>query len=173
MQLVCYVAMAVFVGLAVYSCKTVEPDVIYKYITERDTVTNTLRVTDSIPYEVEKVKTIRLTRQERKALKDSMRHVQRMYKLRLNSLEDSLNHVERMYELKIDSLESELKHATKQNRQNQRTARNEDDNETKQVKAQNKRSWWLLFVGMGVGVILAGIIRKIRDYLYGYLFKGY
>lgn len=157
------------------SCKSpkviTETEIKYEYITQRDTVTNTLKVVDSIPYPVEKIKEVRLTRQERKALKDSMRHVERMYRLMARTLEDSLKHVESMYEYKLDSLEAALKHETRQNRSNNRLARNENRNETQQKRIEKRNNWWFwLLLGVVLGVIGKYILKRLKDRLKSYLF---
>jgi hypothetical protein len=80
-------------------------EVIYKYNTKTDTILDTLTNTveirttliDSFPYEVKTIKYVPLSRQERKRLKDSSKHVENTLRLEIRRSKDSLRFLSSKY----------------------------------------------------------------------------
>ena len=72
----------------------IKQDVVYKYITETDTITNEVKIIDSIPFETVKVEYIPKTRYEvrfdHKKFKDSLQSIEMRFKLSQKRFKDSL-----------------------------------------------------------------------------------
>ena len=128
-----------------------EKETEYKYIFETDTITDTLtneveiikRVVDSIPYEREKLIYVPLSRQERKALKDSMNHELKKAKLELSALKSELNN-----ERKI-------------NKDNNRKANRSEKNAVKMERAKHY-AWWVWFLIGFFSCFCVGIYLKFK-----------
>jgi hypothetical protein len=130
----------------------IEPEIRYEKVVEHDTIVNEvtgetiiIERIDSIPYEVQKIKYIPLSRQERLKYRDSLKWAYRQMK-----------------ELS-DAYTTELRIKERENRQNQKTERTKS-------RQENKRSLW--YVWFGLGAIFMIILRLvILPYLQGFLGK--
>lgn len=106
---------------------------VVKIDTIRDVLTNDIIRLDTMYRTITEVRQmpiyIRLTRNERRALRDSMQHVENVHKLENKRLKDSLNVMRRVN-------------------------RNDNRTEVKVEKVVNRKSrWWLwLLIGVGLGV---------------------
>lgn len=129
------------------------PDTIWQYKIEYqdsliyldgDTIRVPYPVIDSIPYPVDELIYVPLSRQERLHLRDSMRFAHKGLKIEL-----------KRFKVLADMYQDSLKHERKINRQNNRTERT-------QFRQENKGSGWLiwLIVGIAIGVILTLLISK-------------
>ncbi|NIP30421.1 MAG: hypothetical protein GTN59_07625 [Candidatus Dadabacteria bacterium] len=113
-------------------------EVIYKYITEYDTITNEIKVIDSIPYSVTKIEYVPKTRYEIKF--DNKR------------FKDSLNFIRKSYK---DSVRLQIKEV-----------RIESKADVKKTKIESKSSPFLRFVGrmwwifIIFGIAIGAYIRK-------------
>ena len=119
-------------------------DTIYSYITTIDTVldpiTNEITIIktiiDSIPFEIERLIYVPMTRQERKAYRDSLKYAFKVNRTDKRAYRDSLK-----YERKI----------------------NRDKNKVERVKARTQsRSWWKFWLILGgiSGMVLLFIVFK-------------
>lgn len=131
----------------------IKNDTVYKPILQTDTIhdtlTNTIRietkVVDSIPFEVTTLKYVRLSRQERKRFRDSLKYERKMK------------------ELQNDSLQALLKHERVINRQNNRNDVKTQKNEIKLEKSK-RYPWYIWFmIGFGTAFILISL-KKIIDF---------
>lgn len=117
-------------------------EVVYKYITEHDTVTNEIKVIDSIPYTVTKIEYVPKTRYEirfdHKRFKDSLDFLRRSYK---------------------DSVKLQIKEV-----------RIESNADIKKTKIENRcspflrfigRMWWIFVI---LGIALGAYIRKFLPF---------
>lgn len=120
-----------------------DTEIRYKYITDTDTIvdtlTNTIRIVqvvrDSFPYPVKSIRYVPMSRIERKHLKDSFNHVESIYRLENKRLADS------------------LKNAYKQNKIENRTERKKNNRPI--------RTMWLIMVCIALGLV-ALILIKFR-----------
>lgn len=117
-------------------------EVVYKYITEHDTISNEIKVIDSIPYQVTKIEYVPKTkyqiRFDHKRFKDSLNFIRKMYK-------DSVKYV--IKEVRI-----------------------ENKADIKKTKIENRcspflrfigRMWWVFVI---LGVALGSYIRKFLPF---------
>ena len=116
----------------------------YKYITKTDTIIDTLNntieirtfVIDSIPYQVDVPFYVPIGRQERKALRDSLKYSYKRHKADLRAYRDSLK-------------QERIKH-----KQTEKTSRTK-------VRKENRSKWYMwLIIGLTLGVLLKYIIKR-------------
>lgn len=99
-------------------------------------------------------------RNERKMRKDSMRHMERLYKLETKRLKDSLNYQKKLNKELTKRLDDQTDTQVKLAKE-----------ETKQLKGNwltrfLGRIWWLLFIiGFGLGVYFSNFIKKFLPFL--------
>ena len=121
----------------------------------RETITETINNCD---YDELKVRSARELRSAKKKLRDSLRHVERMYKFETKRMEDSLGY-----------LVKENRQLTKQLRSNNSKEKVVERNKTKQEKGGwftriFGQLWWLLLaIGFILGIYVSNLIPKIPN----------
>ena len=123
------------------------------------TVTNTIEVVrDTCNFDCDQLKTVRQLRYEKRMVKDSLRHIEKMYKLETNRLQDSLNFQKKLNKeltKRLDDLTDTQVKISKE--------------ETKQQKGswfqrQMGKIWWLLLIiGLIAGLFVKSWIPKIPN----------
>lgn len=125
-------------------------EIVYKYNTKVDTIIDTLTntveirttVLDSFAYEVEKLKYVPMTRQERKRLKDSSKHVENTLRLEIRRSKDSLRFLNSKY--RVDKKEA-----------------------VRIAKIENRNSNWFIWiiVGFVLNIFCMFAIKRIKNRL--------
>lgn len=131
----------------------IETQIVKEYVTRTDTITDTLtntkeiRVTiiDTVEKEINSIRYVPLTRQQRKALKDSMDHEIKKQRLELKALTNELNNERRI------------------NRDNNRKSNRSEKNAVKMEQAKHF-PWWIWFlIGFSTHFSI-GFIRKLINH---------
>lgn len=120
-----------------------------------DTVTNTI--------EVQKIVSVPMTRQERLALKDEYKHLEKMYKLRIDELEDSLRFSNKNLKTISDMYSDSLKTERVKARQQPKRADNGKKNSL--FWSFIGRKWWILLI---VGFVIRHFMPIIWKFIKGY-----
>ena len=116
---------------------------------DSDTIIVPVAVIDSMPYPVETIKYIPISRQERLHLRDKMKFQARMY-------EDSLKYLNKHHRRAVKAYKDSLKYAKQMHNSDNRIAR-----------AESNDSWWKfwLILGISIGLIGAFCVFKYVPYL--------
>ena len=137
--------------------RVVQIDTVDNIITK--TITNTITETvNECNYDAIKIKSARELRFAKSALRDSIKHVERMYKFKTKRMEDSLGY-----------LVKENRQLTKQLRSNNSKEKVVERNKTKQEKGGwftriFGQLWWLLLaIGFILGIYVSNLIPKIPN----------
>lgn len=138
--------------------RVIQIDTVDNIITK--TITNTItEIVNECNYDAIKIKSARELRFAKSSLRDSIKHVERMYKFQTSRMKDSL-----------DYLTKENKELTKQVRSNNSKAKVEERNKTKQERGSwftrlMGRFWWIvLIIGIIIGVYIKGFILGIPSF---------
>ena len=96
--------------------------------------------------------------------------IQTRWKVRFDNkrFKDSLNSVRTQYK---DSLRYALRTHKNEVKNDYKTVKSNDKTKRTVTRQENKRSWWLFWLGMAVGVIIMLIIKIGIKYLKTFLFK--
>ena len=96
--------------------------------------------------------------------------IQTRWKVRFDNkrFKDSLNSVRTQYK---DSLRYALRTHKNELKNDYKTVKSNDKTKRTVTRQENKRSWWLFWLGMAVGVIIMLIIKIGIKYLKTFLFK--
>jgi len=137
--------------------RVVQIDTVDNIITK--TITNTITETvNECNYDAIKIKSARELRFAKSALRDSIKHVERMYKFETKRMEDSLGY-----------LVKENRQLTKQLRSNNSKEKVVERNKTKQERGGwftriFGQLWWLLLaIGFILGIYISNLIPKIPN----------
>lgn len=133
-----------------------EKDIEWKYIIKSDTIWETIEgltapivvhEVDSIPYEVERLVYVPMSRQERLHLKDQMKFQARMY-------EDSLRFQNKTYKREVSAYQDSLKFAKQMHN---------SDNRTDKAKSRHEnKSWWKFWLILGLCLGAAGMFLLLK-----------
>ena len=121
----------------------IQQEVVYKYIKEYDTLTNTVKIVDSIPFETVKIEYVPKTRIElrfdHKKFKDSLKSIETRFKLSQKRFKDSL---------RFASIKT--KHETKER---VKTAR---------IEKRTSRWWLWLLIGFFLNFLIKLAVKYLK-----------
>jgi len=137
--------------------RVVQIDTVDNIITK--TITNTITETvNECNYDAIKVRSARELRFAKSTLRDSIKHIERMYKFETKRIEDSLGY-----------LVKENKELTKQIKSNNSQQKVADRNKTKQERGgwftrMFGQLWWLLLaIGFMLGIYISNLLPKVPN----------
>lgn len=96
--------------------------------------------------------------------------IETRWKVRFDNkrFKDSLNHYRKTY---ADSLSNAFKTNKTDKKADVKTVKSNNKSKNVKVRQENKRSWWLFWLGLTVGVILMLLIKIFIRYLKTFLLK--
>ena len=121
----------------------IQQEVVYKYITEHDTITNEVKIVDSVPFETVKIEYVPKTRIQlkfdHKKFKDSLKSIETRFKLSQKRFKDSL----RFASINV---------------------RSDNKKAVKQAKIEKRTSlWWLwLLIGFCLNYLLKLALKYLK-----------